>query len=117
MQKDASATSPTAANTPITGTPGTGTRQKTQTLPLGSGFDFYVLSLSWSPSWCLENDPSGRSMQCDPDNNHGFIVHGLWPQNEQGYPEFCRSRRIRPGAGNAGANPVRYHALDGADRP
>jgi ribonuclease T2 len=31
-------------------------------------------------------------MQCDADNKHGFIVHGLWPQNEQGYPEFCRTR-------------------------
>ncbi len=80
------------ANTPIIGTPASGTRQKTRSVPLGSGFDFYVLSLSWSPSWCLDNDPSGRSMQCDPDNDHGFIVHGLWPQNEQGYPEFCRTR-------------------------
>lgn len=82
----------TAANTPIIGTPSTATRQKMPSVPLGNGFDFYVLSLSWSPSWCLENDPSGRSMQCDPDNNHGFIVHGLWPQNERGYPEFCRTR-------------------------
>ncbi len=81
-----------ASNTPIVGTPITNTQKKTQPIPLGSGFDFYVLSLSWSPSWCLENDPTGRSMQCDADNNHGFIVHGLWPQNEQGYPEFCRTR-------------------------
>lgn len=91
-KKDAPASGSTAANTPIIGTPGTGTHQKTTSVPLGSGFDFYVLSLSWSPSWCLDNDPSGRSMQCDPDNNHGFIVHGLWPQNERGYPEFCRTR-------------------------
>ncbi len=89
VKKDSAAST---ANTPIIGTPATGTGQKTQAVPLGSGFDFYVLSLSWSPSWCLENDPSGRSMQCDPDNNHGFIVHGLWPQNERGYPEFCRTR-------------------------
>ena len=90
--KDAPASPTTAANTPIVGNQGTSTRPKTPAVPLGSGFDFYVLSLSWSPSWCLDNDPSGRSMQCDPDNNHGFIVHGLWPQNEQGYPEFCRTR-------------------------
>lgn len=90
--KDAPTSNTTAANTPIIGTAATGTRPKAQAVPLGSGFDFYVLSLSWSPSWCLDNDPSGRSMQCDPDNNHGFIVHGLWPQNEQGYPEFCRTR-------------------------
>ncbi|MDW5318126.1 ribonuclease [Rhizobium sp. PL01] len=84
--------SSSSANTPIINTPATGTQKAAKTVPMGSGFDFYVLSLSWSPSWCLENDPSGRSMQCDPDNNHGFIVHGLWPQNERGYPEFCRSR-------------------------
>lgn len=87
--KDPSAST---ANTPVMSTPAGGTQQKAKPVPLGSGFDFYVLSLSWSPSWCLDNDPSGRSMQCDPDNNYGFIVHGLWPQNEQGYPEFCRSR-------------------------
>ncbi len=62
------------------------------TLPLGTGFDFYVLSLSWSPSWCGDNDPQGKTMQCDTARNHGLIVHGLWPQNESGFPEFCRSR-------------------------
>jgi ribonuclease T2 len=91
-KKDAPAVETTAANTPIAGTKATGTSRKAPPVPLGSGFDFYVLSLSWSPSWCLDNDPSGRSMQCDPDNKHGFIVHGLWPQNSKGYPEFCRTR-------------------------
>lgn len=61
-------------------------------LPLGTGFDFYVLSLSWSPTWCRDNDADGSSMQCASGRNFGFIVHGLWPQNESGYPEFCRSR-------------------------
>jgi ribonuclease T2 len=93
-----------SANTPIAGTPAVNAQKARKSVPLGSGFDFYVLSLSWSPSWCLDNDPSGRSMQCDPDNNHGFIVHGLWPQNEQGYPEFCRSRdpdRVPDGLGRS----------------
>lgn len=85
-QKEAVATSP-ATTTPIATA-----QAKAQPVPLGSGFDFYVLSLSWSPSWCIENDPSGRSQQCAAENDHGFIVHGLWPQNEQGYPEFCRTR-------------------------
>jgi ribonuclease T2 len=56
------------------------------------GFDFYVLSLSWSPSWCATNPQGKKSMQCDPDKDFGFIVHGLWPQNETGYPEFCPTR-------------------------
>ena len=55
----------------------------------GFGFDFYVLALSWSPSWCGENDPAGRSRQCDLDRDYRFIVHGLWPQFERGYPEYC----------------------------
>lgn len=78
--------------TPAATTPIATAQAKAQPVPLGSGFDFYVLSLSWSPSWCLENDPSGRSRQCAAENDHGFIVHGLWPQNEEGYPEFCRTR-------------------------
>ena len=55
----------------------------------GFGFDFYVLALSWSPSWCEANDRDGRTRQCDEDRDFRFIVHGLWPQFERGYPEFC----------------------------
>jgi ribonuclease T2 len=52
-------------------------------------FDFYVLALSWSPTYCaLEG--SDDEQQCGVER-HGFIVHGLWPQYETGYPEFCRS--------------------------
>lgn len=61
-------------------------------LPTGNGFDFYVLSLSWSPTWCMDNDSSGQGDQCRAGRNAGFIVHGLWPQNERGYPEFCPTR-------------------------
>lgn len=50
-------------------------------------FDFYVLALSWSPGFC---EISGRrSRQCDAGSGLGFVVHGLWPQMEQGYPTFC----------------------------
>ncbi|OLP55894.1 hypothetical protein BJF92_01925 [Rhizobium rhizosphaerae] len=59
-------------------------------LPEGEGFDFYVLALSWSPSWCQDNDPQARTAQCD-SSGRGFVVHGLWPQNERGYPQFCDS--------------------------
>ncbi|HEV7306180.1 ribonuclease T2 family protein [Ensifer sp.] len=62
-------------------------------VPLGSGFDFYVLSLSWSPTWCGDNDPKGKSDQCETGSNRGLIVHGLWPQNEKGYPDFCPTRQ------------------------
>ncbi|WP_371687642.1 MULTISPECIES: ribonuclease T2 family protein [unclassified Shinella] len=62
-------------------------------VPLGTGFDFYVLSLSWSPTWCADNDAGGRTQQCRRGENNGFIVHGLWPQNDRGYPEFCPTRQ------------------------
>jgi ribonuclease T2 len=52
-------------------------------------FDFYVLSLSWSPSWCATNDRDGSTAQCDGRRSYTFIAHGLWPQYERGWPEFC----------------------------
>ncbi len=54
-------------------------------------FDFYVLSLSWSPSYCLVEGKQADRQQCRTGSRYGFIVHGLWPQYEKGYPEFCRS--------------------------
>ena len=54
-------------------------------------FDYYVLSLSWSPSWCaLEGDRRGAD-QCDDAHDFGFTLHGLWPQNERGWPSYCRT--------------------------
>ena len=53
-------------------------------------FDFYVLSLSWSPSFCASAHDSGRSggAQCGT-RPYSFVVHGLWPQYEKGFPEYC----------------------------
>lgn len=52
-------------------------------------FDYYVLSLSWSPNWCaLEGDSRG-SPQCDDDADFGWVLHGLWPQYENGWPANC----------------------------
>lgn len=55
-------------------------------------FDFYVLSLSWSPSYCLTAGDKADRQQCAANSGHGFVVHGLWPQFEKGYPEYCRSQ-------------------------
>lgn len=59
----------------------------------GKGFDFYVLSLSWSPTFCAEEGPDAPNLQCGTDRDFAFIVHGLWPQFERGWPEFCASRQ------------------------
>ncbi len=53
-------------------------------------FDFYVLSLSWSPSYCASAGPRANGQQCGGGRPYGFVVHGLWPQNEWGYPANCR---------------------------
>ncbi len=57
-------------------------------------FDYYVLSLSWSPSFCEESEErgnSGRSQQSQCGGRpFAFVVHGLWPQYEHGFPEYCQ---------------------------
>lgn len=59
-------------------------------------FDYYVLSLSWSPSFCaLEGDARGAD-QCDPRHDFGFTLHGLWPQYEFGWPSDCRTAARDP---------------------
>lgn len=54
-------------------------------------FDYYVLALSWSPSWCRAEGQREGADQCDPRRDLGFVVHGLWPQYERGWPSNCRS--------------------------
>ena len=53
-------------------------------------FDFYVLSLSWSPSFCEAAGERGSPPQdqCGA-RPYSFVVHGMWPQYERGFPEFC----------------------------
>jgi ribonuclease T2 len=56
-------------------------------------FDFYVLSLSWSPSFCeeaAERGNVGRSQAQCGERPFSFVVHGLWPQYEHGFPEYCQ---------------------------
>jgi len=48
-------------------------------------FDYYLLTLSWSPEFCYSHP---QKPECQ-SGHHGFVVHGLWPQYAQGYPENC----------------------------
>lgn len=57
---------------PHTGTPGQ--------------FDYYLFTLSWSPEYCHSHRDA---VECTGGNHYGFIVHGLWPQFNRGYPEHC----------------------------
>jgi ribonuclease T2 len=56
-------------------------------------FAYYLLSLSWSPAFCLS---SPGAAECNGPRRYGFIVHGLWPQYEQGWPEHCDVHRPVP---------------------
>src|SRR6202035_2436620 len=53
-------------------------------------FDFYVLSLSWSPSFCDAGSTRAQEQpECGP-RAYSFVVHGLWPQYEKGFPKSCQ---------------------------
>lgn len=64
--------------------------------------DYYMLALSWSPSFCEEqrrkhqgNIPTHLQLQCNQAATFGWVIHGLWPQNAHAqaiseHPRFCQ---------------------------
>lgn len=62
-------------------------------------FDYFVMALSWSPNWCAIEGDARNSDQCDARHDHGWILHGLWPQYERGYPDFCQTAERPPSRG------------------
>ncbi len=52
-------------------------------------FDFYVLSLSWSPSYCDSAGQRADPSQCRAQKPLHFVVHGFWPQYDRGFPADC----------------------------
>lgn len=73
-------------------------------------FDYYVLSLSWSPSWCAIEGDAKNADQCDPKHDNGFILHGLWPQYEKGWPSYCQTSEASPSR----ADTIKMAALMGS---
>ncbi len=60
-------------------------------------FDYYVVSLSWTPTWCEQTGDARKSPQCESGKGHGFTLHGLWPQyTDGGWPSFCRTAERNP---------------------
>ncbi|OED50387.1 ribonuclease T [Rhodobacteraceae bacterium (ex Bugula neritina AB1)] len=59
-------------------------------------FDYYVLALSWSPNWCEQEGDARGSDQCHPRHDHGWTLHGLWPQFHRGWPSYCRTVEAPP---------------------
>ena len=95
-QPGAAPPAPDAA-APQTAAPSYVPRQQQSSRGQGSGapgdFDFYVFTLSWSSGFCaLQGAGRGKS-QCADGAGLGFVVHGLWPQYERGFPSDCGADR------------------------
>ena len=69
-------------------------KRRSQRTSSASEFDYYLLSLSWAPDFCARPDVQKDERECGAGRHVGFIVHGLWPQGEEGRgPENCGSAR------------------------
>lgn len=59
--------------------------EKTPAPPPPAKFDYYVLNMSWEPEFCATHRDAAECKE-----KRGFVLHGLWPQNNDGsYPENC----------------------------
>jgi ribonuclease T2 len=75
----------------LAGTGAGGAQDRRQNEP--GKFDYYVLALSWSPSFCessKERAPNRAPDQQCAGRPYAFVVHGLWPQYEHGFPSYCQ---------------------------
>ncbi|MFN4130806.1 MAG: ribonuclease T2 family protein [Paracoccaceae bacterium] len=66
-------------------------------------FDYYVLALSWSANWCAMEGDARRDPQCDRGRGTTFVLHGLWPQYESGWPSYCRTGAADPSRSDTAA--------------
>lgn len=55
-------------------------------------FAYYTMALSWSPTYCSNLRTERFEPQCDGTRRYAFVLHGLWPQYERGWPSYCRVR-------------------------
>lgn len=61
-----------------------------------AAFDYFVLALSWTPSWCSDEGDARADARCVAGARNGWLVHGLWPQfSDGGWPEYCQTT-VRP---------------------
>ena len=57
-------------------------------------FDYFILALSWSPDYCASN--SGDVQECALGRKLAFVLHGLWPEFDKGYPSSCTNEKLPP---------------------
>ena len=53
--------------------------------------DYYVMALSWSPNWCAREGDGRGAPECAAGAGLGWTLHGLWPQYETGWPDYCET--------------------------
>lgn len=59
-------------------------------------FDFYLFTLSWSPEFCASH---GSNPECQTGGK-SFVIHGLWPEwNDGTWPQNCSDQ---PGPSDPG---------------
>lgn len=67
-------------------------------------FDYYVMALGWSSSWCRLEGDARDDPQCDAGRGLTFTLHGLWPQYDPtGWPSYCRTTARDPSRGDSEA--------------
>jgi ribonuclease T2 len=72
-----------------------------------AAFDYYLLILSWAPDFCASPGGNKDPRECGVGRRIGFVVHGLWPQGNQGRgPENCGS--VSPVSGSIVALMLNY---------
>ncbi|HEY9038905.1 MAG TPA: ribonuclease T2 [Roseovarius sp.] len=59
-------------------------------------FDYYVLALSWTPTWCATTGDARGAPECSAAADRGWSLHGLWPQYHRGWPSYCQSAARPP---------------------
>ncbi len=68
--------------------------RRRRTRAVNGNFDYYLLSLSWAPDFCAQPNVQQDERECGTGRHVGFVVHGLWPQGEEGRgPENCGQAR------------------------
>lgn len=65
----------------------------------------YTLALSWSPEFCrTRTGDRSQGVQCGGENgSFGLVVHGLWPEGDKTYPQWCEARNALTPADVRGA--------------
>jgi ribonuclease T2 len=69
----------------------TDARSKKKSPKTPGKFDYYLLSLSWSPQYCSDAKRADRDpLQCGVGRRFAFVAHGLWPNNNRApHPQDC----------------------------